>query len=86
MSEEDILRASREKTPPHNPSRTAIQRFDNRRWWLARKEMQGTFEEHELRALAESAVNRLRSELENDHSARKRCDQYLERIRSKSGH
>ena len=86
MPEEQILRAARRKEPPWNPPKSAVQRFDNRRWWLARKEAAGIFEDHELEALRESAVNRLRSELENDHSARKRADQYLLSIRRRSGH
>ncbi len=62
-----------------------MERFDNRVWYITRAEMLGTYEEHELEALMESARARLQHELEGHHLHRKVADQYLERIRKQNG-
>ena len=88
MSEASIKEAAKRDTPPWRVHQTSspVERYDNQMWWIARAEMMGSLEEHELEALRESARVRLEHALENDHRHRKVADQYLRWIRKTNGH
>lgn len=85
MSEASIRAAAQNTEPPWPRPSTPVERFDNRMWYITRADMLGTYEEHELEALRDSARARLEHDLNGHHKHRKVADQYLSRIRRQNG-